>query len=69
MRIDRAVGAEAIERLQPLGIEAAIGAMKARRAENAEKRRQIDLAIGFPPARAALQSARYGCRILAWKWS
>ena len=49
MRIDRAVGAEAIERLQPLGIEAAIGAMKARRAENAEKRRQIDLAI--EPAR------------------
>ena len=31
MRIDRAVGAEVIERLQPLGIEAAIGAMEARR--------------------------------------
>ena len=45
MRIDRAVGAEVIERLQPLGIEAAIGAMEARRAENAEKRRQLELAI------------------------
>ena len=32
MRIDRAVGAEVIERLQPLGIEAAIGAMEARHA-------------------------------------
>ncbi len=44
MRIDRAVSAEVIERLQPLGIEAAIGAMEARRAENAEKQRQTDLA-------------------------
>jgi hypothetical protein len=34
-----------IERLQPLGIEAAIGAMEARLADNAEKQRQIDLAI------------------------
>jgi hypothetical protein len=45
MRIDRAVGAEVIDRLQPLGIEAAIGAMPARRAENAEKRHQLELAI------------------------
>ena len=45
MRIDRAAGAEVIERLQPLGIEAAIGAMEARRAENTEKQRQLDLAL------------------------
>jgi hypothetical protein len=45
MRIDRAVGAEVIERLQPLGVEAAIGAIKARRAETQETRRQLDLAI------------------------
>jgi excisionase family DNA binding protein len=45
MRIDRAVGAEVIERLQPLGIEAAIGAMQARHAEAAEKRRQVELAL------------------------
>jgi excisionase family DNA binding protein len=45
MRIDRAVGAEVIERLQPLGIEAALGAMDARRAENAETLRQIELAL------------------------
>jgi hypothetical protein len=45
MRIDRAVGAEVIERLQPLGIEAAMGAMDARRTENVEKRRQVDLVL------------------------
>jgi hypothetical protein len=45
MRVDRAVGAEVIERLQPLGIEAAIGAMEMRRVENAEKHRQIELAL------------------------
>jgi DNA invertase Pin-like site-specific DNA recombinase len=45
MRIDRAVGSEVIQRLQPLGIEAALGAMEARNAENVEKRRQIELAL------------------------
>lgn len=45
MRIDRAVGAEVIERLQPLGVEAAIGAMEARQIENIEKRRQVELAL------------------------
>ena len=45
LRIDLAVGVEVIERVQPLGIEAAIGAMEARRAENAEQRRQVELAI------------------------
>jgi len=45
MRIDRAAGAEVIERLQPLGIEAALGAMEARRGESEEKRRQVELAL------------------------
>ena len=45
MRIDRAIGAEVIERLQPLGIEAAIGAMEAHRVEQSEKRRQVALAL------------------------
>ena len=45
MRVDRAVGAEVIERLQPLGIEAAVGAMEVRCAENADKRRQLELAL------------------------
>lgn len=58
MRVDRAIGAEVIERLQPLGIEAAIGAMEARRAENAQKCRQVELAIEqarFEAARARRQ--------------
>jgi excisionase family DNA binding protein len=58
MRVDRVVGAEVIERLQPLGVEAAIGAMEARRAENAEKRRQIELALeqaGYEAARSRRQ--------------
>ena len=34
-----------IERLQPLGVEAAIGALEAHRLEQSEKRRQIELAL------------------------
>ena len=45
LRIDRAVSAEVIRRLQPLGIEAALGAMAAQHAETAEKLRQLDLAL------------------------
>jgi hypothetical protein len=59
MRIDRAIGAEVIERLQPLGIEAAIGAMEARRVENAEKRRQVELAIEQTRYEAARARRQY----------
>src|SRR5260370_15919192 len=59
MRIDRAVGAEVIERLQPLGIEAALGAMEARRAENTEKRRQIELALDQARYEAARARRQY----------
>jgi hypothetical protein len=45
MRVDRAVGDEVIERLQPLGVEAALAALELRRNEAAEKQRQIDLAL------------------------
>jgi len=58
MRIDRAIGAEVIERLQPLGIQAALDALDERRAEDAEKRRQIELALEqahFEAARAHRQ--------------
>lgn len=58
MRIDRAIGAEVIERLQPLGIQAALDALEERRADDAEKRRQIELAIEqarFEAARAHRQ--------------
>ena len=59
MRIDRVVGAEVIERLRPLGIEAAIGAMEARRAENAEKRRQVELALEQARYEAARARRQY----------
>ena len=45
MRVDRTVGDEVIERLQPLGVEAALAALETRRGEAAEKQRQIDLAL------------------------
>jgi excisionase family DNA binding protein len=59
MRVDRAVGAEVIERLQPLGIEAAIGAMEVRRAETAEKRHQVELAIEQARYEAARARRQY----------
>ena len=59
MRIDRAVGAEVIERLQPLGIEAALGAVETRRAENAEKLRQIELALEQARYEAARARRQY----------
>ena len=45
MRIDQAIGAEVIERIQPLGVGAAIAAVEAHGIECAEKLRQIDLAL------------------------
>jgi excisionase family DNA binding protein len=45
MRIDREVGTEVIERLQPLGIEAALAAQAARSRASEDKRRQVELAL------------------------
>ena len=45
MRIDRQVGTEVIERLQPLGIEAALAAQAARSRASEDKRRQVELAL------------------------
>ncbi len=45
LRVDAAVGAEVIERIQPLGVEAALAALQARGREDADKRRQIELAL------------------------
>ena len=45
MRIDRAVGAEVIRRLQPLGVGAALSALAAEQAETREKLRQVELAL------------------------
>lgn len=45
MRVDRAVAAEILARLQPLGIEAAFEAVAARQEARDEKRRQTELAL------------------------
>jgi excisionase family DNA binding protein len=45
MRIDRDVAAEVIERLAPLGIEAALAAQKTRSRAIQDKRRQLELAL------------------------
>lgn len=45
MRIDRDVAAEVIERLQPLGIEAALAARATRSRANEDKRGQVELAL------------------------
>jgi DNA invertase Pin-like site-specific DNA recombinase len=50
MRVDRAVAAEVLGRLQPLGIEAALAAVAAQGKELDDKRRQLE---------NALQQARY----------
>ena len=50
MRVDRAVAAEVLDRIQPLGIEAALAALAAQDEEQSEKRRQLENAI---------QAARY----------
>lgn len=45
MRIDRAVAAEVVDRLSPLGIEAALGAQETRSRASEDKRRQLELAL------------------------
>jgi hypothetical protein len=57
LRIDHDVGVEAIERLRPLGIEAAI-AEKRGRADGA-KRRQLDLALEQARYEAGLARHQY----------
>jgi excisionase family DNA binding protein len=50
MRVDRVVAQEVVDRLQPLGIEAALAAMQAQGEQQSDKRQQIE---------NALQQARY----------
>jgi excisionase family DNA binding protein len=59
LRIDRAVGAEVIERLRPLGVEAAMAALEAHRLEHAEKRHQIELALEQARYEAARARRQY----------
>ena len=45
LRVDAAVAAEVTDRIQPLGVEAALAALQERGREDAEKRRQVELAL------------------------
>jgi DNA invertase Pin-like site-specific DNA recombinase len=58
MRVDRLVGQEVLERVQPLGVEAALTAMKNLEREHSEKRLQLENALEqarFEAARAYRQ--------------
>jgi hypothetical protein len=68
MRIDRDVAGEVIERLQPLGIEAALAAQAARSRASEDKRRQVELALEqaryeVGRARRATNLERPACRL------
>jgi len=52
MRVDRAVAKEVMERLQPLGVEAALAVIEARNQRRSEKRGQLDLALQQAPLRS-----------------
>jgi hypothetical protein len=56
VRVDQAVSAEIIRLLQPLGVEAAVKAIEARRLQAGEKQRQVALAL--EQARSEAGSAR-----------
>lgn len=58
LRVDRAIAQEILDRVQPLGIEAAIAAMNEHGQEHSEKRRQLENALEqarFETARAHRQ--------------
>jgi hypothetical protein len=58
MRIDRAIAQEVLDRLQPLGVEAALAAFEAQGQEQSQKRRQVENALEqarFEVARAHRQ--------------
>ena len=59
LRVDRAISAEVIARLQPLGIEAALAAMGARGREHADKVRQLELALEQAHYEAARARRQY----------
>jgi excisionase family DNA binding protein len=59
MRIDRTVAQEVLERLQPLGIEAALAAMQAHNEFQSDKRQQIENAIQQAQYEAARARRQY----------
>jgi excisionase family DNA binding protein len=59
MRVDRVVAQEVLDRLQPLGIEAALTAMEARDEQRSDKRQQIENAIQQAQYEAARARKQY----------
>jgi DNA invertase Pin-like site-specific DNA recombinase len=59
MRVDRAVAAEVLSRLQPLGVEAALAAIAAQGQERIDKRRQLENALQQARYEAALAQRQY----------
>jgi excisionase family DNA binding protein len=59
MRVDRVVAQEVLDRLQPLGIEAALVAMEAQSEHHCDKRRQIENAIQHAQYEAARARRQY----------
>ncbi len=59
MRIDRAIAAEVLERIKPLGIEAALSAMKNLEQAQSDKRRQMENAIEQARFEAARSYRQY----------
>jgi DNA invertase Pin-like site-specific DNA recombinase len=59
MRVDRVVAQEVLDRLQPLGIEAALAAMAAHSEQRYDKRQQIDNAIQQAQYEAARAQRQY----------
>lgn len=59
MRVDRAVAQEVLERLQPLGIEAALQAMEAHTQRHSDKRQQLENSIKQAQYEAARARRQY----------
>ena len=59
LRVDQAVGTEIMRLLKPLGIEATLGAIEARKLQATEKRSQIELALKQARYEASLARRQY----------
>ncbi|WP_247831379.1 recombinase zinc beta ribbon domain-containing protein [Bradyrhizobium sp. 200] len=59
LRADRAISAEVIARLQPLGVQAAVAVMEARGREHADKLRQLELTLEQARYEATRARRRY----------
>jgi excisionase family DNA binding protein len=59
MRVDRVVAQEVLDRLQPLGIEAALAAMEAQEDQQCDKRQQVENAIQQAQYEAARARRQY----------